>query len=326
MIGVDSAAPLEAEEPEEPDEGELIDEVGGVLAELDPLESLDQFEQMEQALPADPVWQYLQEIRNTPLLSADQEVELAKRIEQGDQDALHAFTVANLRLVVSVAKRYTGRGVSLIDLIQDGNIGLIRGVEKFDWRLGYRFSTYATWWIKQAISRAIADKGRSIRLPVHVSGHVARLRSMQQRLLQELGREPTDDELGAELGVPGSRVQEIRTAARAPSSLDQPMGEDDDASFADFVADHADRGPEQLASDRLLQQEAASAMETVLTERERRILEMRFGLGEGHVYPPDMIARRLGLNRDQLRQIENRALAKLRGSTAAGRLRQYLSA
>ena len=274
----------------------------------------------------DAVWHYLRDIRDIPLLKAAQEVELAQRIEAGDQEALKQFTLANLRLVVNMAKRYTGRGLTLIDLIQEGNLGLMRAVQKFDWRRGFKFSTYATWWIRQAITRAIADKGRTIRLPVHVGEAIGKLHAAQQRLTQELGREPTDDEIGRELGVDGQRIKETRLAARMPSSIDQPIGDDEDTSVADFVMDQSDRGPEELTHERLLKQEALRALTESLTEREKLVLQMRFGLGDGHVYPLEKIGERLGLTRERVRQIEAQALRKLREPEISRRLRSYLSA
>jgi RNA polymerase primary sigma factor len=278
------------------------------------------------ALQADAVWQYLRDIHDLPLLTAAQEIELAKRIEMGDEAALQQFTLGNLRLVVSIAKRYTGRGLTLIDLIQEGNLGLMRGVKKFDWRLGYKFSTYATWWIRQAIRRAISDKGRTIRLPVHVSEAITKISTVQQHLTQELGREPTDQELGRVLGLETDRVREIRLAARVPSSIDQPLGDSDDSSVADFVFDASDDGPETLAHQRLLRQEAERAMVEALNTRERLVLQMRFGLGGGHIYPLDSIAKRLGLTRERVRQIELKALTKLRDPRLSTRLRHYHSA
>jgi RNA polymerase primary sigma factor len=304
------------------DEGELAQTIEDLQTDA----QLDRIQAEAQPIQADPMWQYLRDIHDIPLLTARQEVDLAQRIERGDTVALQQFTLSNLRLVVSIAKRYTGRGLSLIDLIQEGNLGLMRAVQKFDWRRGYKFSTYATWWIRQAITRAIADKGRTIRLPVHVSEALTRLNAAQQRLTQQLGREPSDQELARELGVDPSRVKETRLAARLPTSIDQPVGEDEETSVADFVMDQAAPGPEELAHERLLKQEAERTLAHVLTAREKLVLQMRFGLGDGHVYPLEKIGERLGLTRERVRQIEAQALRKLREPEASARLRSYLTA
>ena len=275
------------------------------------------------AIQADPVWQYLKDIHDIPLLTAAQEVDLAQRIEAGDESARRQFTTSNLRLVVSIAKRYVGRGLSLIDLIQEGNIGLMRAVQKFDWRRGFKFSTYATWWIRQAITRAIADKGRTIRLPVHVSEALTKLNGVQQRLTQALGREPSDEEIALELGLDVIRVRETRLASRPTSSIDQPMGDDDEASVADFVNDPT-AGPEEITQDRMLREEADRMMGRVLNEREKRVLEMRFGLGDRQVLSLEQIGRELELTRERVRQIEAQALRKLRDPEVSARLRECL--
>jgi len=275
------------------------------------------------AIQADPVWQYLKDIHDLPLLTAAQEVDLAQRIEAGDESARRQFTTSNLRLVVSIAKRYVGRGLSLIDLIQEGNIGLMRAVQKFDWRRGFKFSTYATWWIRQAITRAIADKGRTIRLPVHVSEALTKLNGVQQRLTQALGREPSDEEIALELGLDVIRVRETRLASRPTSSIDQPMGDDDEASVADFVNDPT-AGPEEITQDRMLREEADRMMGRVLNEREKRVLEMRFGLGDRQVLSLEQIGRELELTRERVRQIEAQALRKLRDPEVSARLRECL--
>jgi RNA polymerase primary sigma factor len=304
------------------DDGELQDTVDDMQLEG----QLDRLEANAQPLQADAVWQYLKDIHDIPLLTAKQEVDLAQRIEAGDDQALQEFTLSNLRLVVSIAKRYGGRGLSLIDLIQEGNIGLMRAVQKFDWRRGYKFSTYATWWIRQAITRAIADKGRTIRLPVHVGEALTKLNAAQQRLTQDLGREPTDAEIARELGTTPERVVDTRLAARLPSSIDQPVGDDEDSRVADFVMDHSERGPDEQTHERLLQQEAERMLANVLNEREILVLQMRFGLGgSGHVYPLEKIGERLGLTRERVRQIEAQALRKLRDPEVSNRLRHYLT-
>jgi RNA polymerase primary sigma factor len=273
----------------------------------------------------DAVWHYLKDIRDIPLLTAKQEVELAQRIEAGDDEALRQFTLSNLRLVVNMAKRYTGRGLSLIDLIQEGNLGLMRAAQKFDWRRGFKFSTYATWWIRQAITRAIADKGRTIRLPVHVGEAISKLNAAQQRLTQELGREPTDEELGRELGVDRLRVTETRLAARLPSSIDQPIGDDEDTSMGDFVMDHSQEAPEERVQALQLKEDARRTLQAALDAREAVVLEMRYGLGGQDPCSLEEISRRLGLTRERIRQLEARALRKLREPNVSDRLRSYLA-
>jgi RNA polymerase primary sigma factor len=285
---------------------------------------LDRLASEARPAEADPMWQYLKDIYDIPLLTAAQEVELAKRIEKGDGEALQQFTLANLRLVVSIAKRYTGRGLSLIDLIQEGNLGLMRAVEKFDWRRGYKFSTYATWWIRQAVGRAIADKSRAIRLPIHVGEQLTKINAALQRLTQQLRREPTDDEIGREVGLDATRVRMIREAASLPASIDRPVDGEEEWRIADFVADRSEVSPELRVHERLLQQAAAQALSTALTNRERLVLQMRFGLGNGWIYPMEKIAERLGLTRERVRQIEREALRKLREPGVSNHLRHFL--
>jgi RNA polymerase primary sigma factor len=276
-------------------------------------------------LNTDAIWQYLQDIRAIPLLTREEEVALARRVEVGDQDAAQHLTRGNLRLVVSIAKRYHGRGLPLSDLIQEGNIGLMRAVVKFDWRRGFKFSTYATWWIRQAVSRAVADKARIIRLPIHVGDALTKLYHAQQRLTQQLGGEPTDQELAEALGVDTARVREIRLAARTPSSIDQPLLDGEATTMGDFVADPGERALEEAAEDALLRQETEQALAAFLTEREHLVIQMRFGLSGWPTSPLDRIGQRLGLTRERVRQIEATALRKLRHSIAGSRLRHYLA-
>jgi RNA polymerase primary sigma factor len=301
-------------------------EIAEVQAEDETHEQLKSMEADAQPIQADPIWQYLKDIHDIPLLTAEQEVDLARRIEAGEEEALREFTLSNLRLVVNIAKRYVGRGLPLIDLIQEGNIGLMRAVQKFDWRRGFKFSTYATWWIRQGITRAIADKGRTIRLPVHIGEALTKMNAAQQRLTQERGREPTDEELAAELELDPRRIEELRRAARLPSSIDQPIGDDEESRVADFVADQANPGPEDLTHERALKQAAERTLVQALNDREKMVLQMRYGLGDGHVYPLEKIGERLGLTRERVRQIERDALRKLRNPEYAEPLRAYLSA
>jgi RNA polymerase primary sigma factor len=307
------------------DESELEDTA--VELEPDPLLSarLDRAAEDRAPLNTDSLWQYLKDIHDIPLLTRQQEVDLAQRVERGDQDALLQFTRANLRLVVSIAKKYTGRGLPLIDLIQEGNIGLMRGVQKFDWRRGFKFSTYATWWIRQAVGRAAADKGRVVRLPIHVREQLTRLSAAQQQLTHDLGREPTDPELAAALETTVRRLSEIRHAAHFPSSIDRTFGDGDDHSLADVVADDGDT-PEALAHAALLAREADQTLTAVLTTREKLVVQMRFGIGDRNIYPLEAIGRRLGITRERVRQIEKNALWKLRTPEVTNRLREYLSA
>jgi RNA polymerase primary sigma factor len=272
----------------------------------------------------DAVRQYLRDIRDIPLLTAAQEVALAQRIEAGDSEALQQFTLANLRLVVSMAKRYAGRGLSLPDLIQEGNLGLMRAAQKFDWRLGYRFSTYATWWIRQSVTRAIGDKGRTIRLPAHVGEAVAKLNSAQQRLAQTHGREPTDAELLCELGVDRVRLAETRQAARAPSSLDRAVGEDGGTDVAELIADPGVPEPDEGVHRRQLAVDTHRALEATLDEREATVLRLRFGLDGQAPGSLEAVGQRLRLTRERIRQLESRALRKLRVSELGRRLHPYL--
>jgi RNA polymerase primary sigma factor len=270
---------------------------------------------------SDAVMTYLREIGRVPMITHEREVELAKRIEQGDRDAMKQFVLANLRLVVSIAKRYVGRGLTLLDLIQEGNIGLIRAVQRYDWRRGHRFSTHATWWIRQAISRAVADKGRTIRLPVYVNTALNRIRRERQRLLQELGREPTEQELADATGLDPIRMVELQSAPGAPVSLELPVGEDEEQELGDVLADTESASPEDLATTQTLKDEVQRVLESVLTPREQLVLQLRFGLGNGQAHPLEQVGRELGITRERVRQIEAGALAKLRQPPVLERLR-----
>jgi RNA polymerase primary sigma factor len=270
---------------------------------------------------SDAVMTYLREIGRVPMITHEREIELAKRIESGDRDAMKQFILANLRLVVSIAKRYVGRGLTLLDLIQEGNIGLIRAVQRYDWRRGHRFSTHATWWIRQAISRAVADKGRTIRLPVYVNTALNRIRRERQRLLQELGREPTELELAEATGLDPIRMVELQAAPGAPVSLELPVGEDEEQELGDVLADTESASPEDLATTQTLKDEVQHVLESVLTPREQLVLQLRFGLGNSQAHPLEQVGRELGITRERVRQIEAGALAKLRQPPVLDRLR-----
>jgi len=270
---------------------------------------------------SDAVMTYLREIGRVPMITHDREIELAKHIEAGDREATKQFILANLRLVVSIAKRYVGRGLTLLDLIQEGNIGLIRAVQRYDWRRGHRFSTHATWWIRQAISRAVADKGRTIRLPVYVNTALNRIRRERQRLLQELGREPTELELAEATGLDPIRMVELQSAPGAPVSLELPVGEDEEQELGDVLADTESASPEDLATTQTLKDEVQRVLESVLTPREQLVLQLRFGLGNGQAHPLEQVGRELGITRERVRQIEAGALAKLRQPPVLERLR-----
>ncbi len=270
---------------------------------------------------SDAVMTYLREIGRVPMITHEREIELAKRIEAGDRDAMKQFILANLRLVVSIAKRYVGRGLTLLNLIQEGNIGLIRAVQRYDWRRGHRFSTHATWWIRQAISRAVADKGRTIRLPVYVNTALNRIRRERQRLLQELGREPTEQELADATGLDPVRMVELQAAPGAPVSLELPVGEDEEQELGDVLADTESASPEDIATTQTLKDEVQRVLESVLTPRERLVLQLRFGLGNSQAHPLEQVGRELGITRERVRQIEAGALAKLRQPPVLERLR-----
>ena len=270
---------------------------------------------------SDAVMTYLREIGRVPMITHEREIELAQRIEMGDREAMKQFILANLRLVVSIAKRYVGRGLTLLDLIQEGNIGLIRAVQRYDWRRGHRFSTHATWWIRQAISRAVADKGRTIRLPVYVNTALNRIRRERQRLLQELGREPTEEELAEATGLDPIRMVELQAAPGAPISLELPVGEDDEQELGDVLADTESASPEDIATTQTLKDEVQRVLESVLTPRERLVLQLRFGLGNSQAHPLEQVGRELGITRERVRQIEAGALAKLRQPPVLDRLR-----
>jgi RNA polymerase primary sigma factor len=271
----------------------------------------------------DPVRMYLREIGRVPLLTAAQEVALAHRMEMGDEEARRHLTEANLRLVVSVAKKYIGRGMSLLDLIQEGNIGLIRAVEKFDYHKGFKFSTYATWWIRQAITRAIADQARTIRIPVHMVETINRLIRTSRRLVQELGRDPTSDEIAREMGLLPEKVREIQKISQEPVSLETPIGEEEDSHLGDFIEDQKALAPADAASHQLLKEQVEDVLDS-LTQRERRVLQLRFGLDDGRSRTLEEVGREFGVTRERIRQIEAKALRKLRHPSRSKKLKDYL--
>ncbi len=271
----------------------------------------------------DPVRMYLKEIGKVPLLTADQETELAMRMEEGDEDAKRQLAEANLRLVVSIAKRYVGRGMLFLDLIQEGNLGLIKAVEKFDYRKGYKFSTYATWWIRQAITRAIADQARTIRIPVHMVETINKLIRVSRQLLQELGREPTPEEIAKAMGISENKVREIIKIAQEPVSLETPIGEEEDSHLGDFIPDDDAPAPAEAASHALMKEQLAEVLDT-LTDREQKVLRLRFGLDDGHQRTLEEVGKEFNVTRERIRQIEAKALRKLRHPSRSKKLKDYL--
>ena len=270
----------------------------------------------------DPVRMYLKEIGQVRLLSAEEEVELAKRVSEGDQEAKNKLTEANLRLVVSIAKKYSGRGLHILDLIQEGNTGLIRAVDKFDWTKGNKFSTYATWWIRQAITRAIADQARTIRVPVHMVEVINKATRCNRKLVQELGREPTVEEIAAELGLPVEKIIEANRTAADTLSLDTPVGDEEDTSIGSFVEDERTPGPADATSDALLAEALKEILDT-LTEREADVLRMRFGMYDGRTHTLEEVGQIFGVTRERIRQIENKAIRKLRHPSRAKKIKDF---
>ncbi|MBQ7261223.1 MAG: RNA polymerase sigma factor RpoD [Lachnospiraceae bacterium] len=271
----------------------------------------------------DPVRMYLKEIGKVSLLTGEEEIELAKRMEEGDEEAKKRLAEANLRLVVSIAKRYVGRGMLFLDLIQEGNLGLIKAVEKFDYRKGYKFSTYATWWIRQAITRAIADQARTIRIPVHMVETINKLIRVNRQLLQELGREPTPEETAEEMNLPVERVREILKISQEPVSLETPIGEEEDSHLGDFIQDDNVPVPAEAAAFTLLKEQLTEVLQT-LTEREQKVLELRFGLRDGRARTLEEVGKEFNVTRERIRQIEAKALRKLRHPSRSRKLKDYL--
>ena len=331
--------------PDEGFDGEAVpEETDDILIDVDTddddlldddedLENLDDVEEvrieetsevLEGVSTEDPVRMYLKEIGNVPLLTSEQEVDLARRVEEGDPEAKKALTEANLRLVVSIAKKYVGRGMPFLDLIQEGNMGLMKAVDKFDYTKGYKFSTYATWWIRQAITRGIADTGRTIRVPVHMVETINKTLRMTRQLLQELGREPTPEEVAEKLGVPASRVREVLKISRDPVSLDTPIGEEDDSHLGDFIEDDTALSPADSATFSMLKEELSNALES-LTERERQVVKLRFGLEDGRARTLEEVGKEFNVTRERIRQIEAKALRKLRHPSRSKRLKDFLT-
>ncbi|EFR40004.1 RNA polymerase sigma factor RpoD [Selenomonas sp. oral taxon 137 str. F0430] len=306
---VDEASAADEPAPEEPAEKEEEVEIDLSIPEG---VSLD-----------DPVRMYLKEIGHVPLLTAEEEVELAQLMEAGDEEARHRLEEANLRLVVSIAKRYVGRGMLFLDLIQEGNLGLLKAVEKFDYSKGYKFSTYATWWIRQAITRAIADQARTIRIPVHMVETINKLVRISRQLLQELGRDPRPEEIAKEMGISVARVHEIMKIAQEPVSLETPIGEEEDSHLGDFIEDEAAPAPAEAASFMLLREQLEEVLET-LTDREKNVLRLRFGLEDGRSRTLEEVGQSFGVTRERIRQIEAKALRKLRHPSRSKVLRDFL--
>ena len=303
---------------EEPDDALLLEDD----AETEELENLD-LTVPEGVSLEDPVRMYLKEIGKVPLLNAEEEMELAIKMEAGDEAAKKRLSEANLRLVVSIAKRYVGRGMQFLDLIQEGNLGLIKAVEKFDYRKGYKFSTYATWWIRQAITRAIADQARTIRIPVHMVETINKLIRVQRQLLQEYGREPLPEEIAKEMHMSLDRVREIQKIAQEPVSLETPIGEEEDSHLGDFIQDDHIPVPAEQAAFTLLREQISEVLDT-LTERERNVLRLRFGLDDGRGRTLEEVGREFNVTRERIRQIEAKALRKLRHPSRSKKLRDYL--
>ena len=315
--GIDLLRIVEEEEEDVPD-----DEI-----DLSEEEEVD-VENIDLSVPdgvsiEDPVRMYLKEIGKVPLLSAEEEIELAKRMEKGDEEAKKRLAESNLRLVVSIAKRYVGRGMLFLDLIQEGNLGLIKAVEKFDYTKGYKFSTYATWWIRQAITRAIADQARTIRIPVHMVETINKLIRVSRQLLQELGREPTPEEIAAEMNLPVERVREILKISQEPVSLETPIGEEEDSHLGDFIPDEDIPAPAEAAATTLLKEQLMEVLDT-LTDREKKVLMLRFGLKDGRSRTLEEVGKEFNVTRERIRQIEAKALRKLRHPSRSKKLKDYL--
>ena len=314
----------------EPDDFEILLENSDVDITEDPDVIIDESEtiDLEASIPKgiavdDPVRMYLKEIGKVPLLTADEEIELAKRMEHGDEDAKKRLCEANLRLVVSIAKRYVGRGMLFLDLIQEGNLGLIKAVDKFDYTKGYKFSTYATWWIRQAITRSIADQARTIRIPVHMVETINKLIRVSRQLLQAYGREPSPEEIAEEMGISVEKVRESQKIAQEPVSLETPIGEEEDSHLGDFIPDEDVPAPAEAAAFSMLKEQLIEVLDT-LTEREQKVLKLRFGLEDGRARTLEEVGKEFDVTRERIRQIEAKALRKLRHPSRSKKLKDYL--
>lgn len=306
----------------------ITDDDDDILIDDEDVENDVEMEKIDLSVPdgvsiEDPVRMYLKEIGKVPLLTAEEEIELAKRMELGDEEAKKRLAEANLRLVVSIAKRYVGRGMLFLDLIQEGNLGLIKAVEKFDYRKGYKFSTYATWWIRQAITRAIADQARTIRIPVHMVETINKLIRVSRQLLQELGGEPTPEEIAEEMNMPVERVREILKISQEPVSLETPIGEEEDSHLGDFIQDDNVPVPADAAAFTLLKEQLVEVLST-LTDREQKVLRLRFGLDDGRARTLEEVGKEFNVTRERIRQIEAKALRKLRHPSRSRKLKDYL--
>ena len=316
IAGADLLPPID----DEPPEGEALSTIEEVTQEE--LSATDTF--ADSFAADDPVRMYLKEIGKVPLLSPEEEIELAKRMSQGDEDARHRMTEANLRLVVSIAKRYVGRGMLFLDLIQEGNLGLIKAVEKFDYTKGYKFSTYATWWVRQAITRAIADQARTIRIPVHMVETINKTIRVSRQLLQELGHDPSAEEIAREMDMPMEKVRDILKVAQEPVSLETPIGEEEDSHLGDFIPDEDASQPAEAASFSLLREQLEEVLDT-LTPREKKVLELRFGIVDGRTRTLEEVGKEFHVTRERIRQIEAKGLRKLRHPSRSKKLRDFLN-
>lgn len=326
---------IEIVSEESPDDFDLVEihaeeekEEVGLEGEIKVNAKGDKEVELESTLPKsvavdDPVRMYLKEIGRVPLLTAEEEIQLAKRMEDGDEEAKQRLCEANLRLVVSIAKRYVGRGMLFLDLIQEGNLGLIKAVDKFNWRKGFKFSTYATWWIRQAITRSIADQARTIRIPVHMVETINKLMRIQRQLIQEYGREPTPEEIAKEMEITEEKVREIIKIAQEPVSLETPIGEEEDSHLGDFIPDEDVPAPAEAAAFSMLKEQLVEVLDT-LTDREQKVLELRFGLEDGRPRTLEEVGKRFDVTRERIRQIEAKALRKLRHPSRSKKLKDYL--